>query len=89
MNFDDLQSQDLEPLATPSPFLQSLGLAHLDQYFGAWACQESHLASMVDRGNRMNLEIHVQQTIVEAAARPATPKTPARRPAGEAGKSIA
>jgi ClpP class serine protease len=40
---------------------RALHAPHFEQYFGAWACQESFFRAAFDRVARMDLRVHVEQ----------------------------
>lgn len=47
---------------------RELGVAHLDQYFGLWAVDETRFLSMFERINAMDLRAHIEQRQIEPEA---------------------
>jgi signal peptide peptidase SppA len=54
-------SDTLNTLRADSPLL-SLGVPHLDQYFGVWAILEEPFRAAVARAKQINLQVHVAES---------------------------
>ncbi|MBA3776944.1 MAG: hypothetical protein H0X11_10965, partial [Betaproteobacteria bacterium] len=69
---------------------RELHAAHFEQYFGAWACQESFFRSAFDRVGRMDLRVHVERqrdVRADGGSEPSTPP-PANYPVTESGVAV-
>jgi signal peptide peptidase SppA len=64
---ETLPPETLNTLRDDSPLL-SLGVPHLDQYFGVWSILEEPFRAAVARAKQINLQLHVAQAREQAQA---------------------